>query len=542
MHHQLIKKKYTYRLFLIFLLFTIVGCFNKNNSVKLPSKACKSNETFSIIFDQSKEQIYGPFGTTFDGLSSFSSSFLDSGFIFEFNNLDYKTLFNKYDNYLKQNIFFLGLSKFKTYTDKEINYLKKYVNDGGRLVIIVEHDNFFNSTVFQNKLLKEFGMYSRFDAVYGDSEKDSMPHWPLVTDELFNLKNIRFFLPSSLKFINQANIFSKVKYPQADGDFATFLYKKVGKGKVIVFSDMEIFWNMGGDIGVNYGDNLNYLLNSFSLLTQCTAKANDKNIINLKPSKQITNPRRVHFEFPWPKMILNASISGFSKFINYFKTNGFIVSIGQSKDINFYKKLDLAVVLDPLESKYINENVTHSKKILFLGDGQTNILKKEPELKKMLNEKFNLKVRKQEYPINKITRKFGFLFNQHTLIDDANKENALNIQSVWFKTKEDAFNGFRLCSISALPDKNFIVKNILTIAKKDTVAYTTITPQVTDGIPSLAQTLKVLDDPSYENYYVTSYLNNKIMAICDYDFLTNQHFKDEENISFINYLFDWIKD
>lgn len=155
---------------------------------------------------------------------------------------------------------------FRNYSEREIRVMRQFVKAGGRLVLVAEHDNFFDHAVALNHLLASFGVSVKDTALkkYGDNSVAA--GWLDATWTERPDLPVRLYLPACLNVQNRPGIrvdtlLSWKAWPQARPlALSVEIKAESEKGRVAVLTDFEIFWNMSGGEGIAFGHNGSFLL------------------------------------------------------------------------------------------------------------------------------------------------------------------------------------------------------------------------------------------------------------------------------------------
>lgn len=215
------------------------------------------NVSRKIYFDMSHEQIFSIWDTGFMGYSELNILLQD--YFLEVSTISH-SFCEKVSNLTSNDILFLNVAKNGSYTQSELSKISAFVDRGGKVIILGEHEG-FNFIEFQNPLLERFGMEILPESIDDDQNYIyDKKGWVSFDSPYFNLKNLSILLGSRIN-IKSENAFpiavtsDHANYPNAP-IMAGYEHPNNNGGKVFCCSDTEWLWN--GDnqsIGLFYGNN-----------------------------------------------------------------------------------------------------------------------------------------------------------------------------------------------------------------------------------------------------------------------------------------------
>jgi len=352
---------------------------------------------FQVIVDQSNHQVYSAFDTGFAGLSQFSEIvYKNKGHVWQ----NYEPLEEVLPKIKSETLLILGVSLIHSYKKETIDAVENYVKKGGHLLVLLEHDNFFNNAKKQNQLIQRFGVKAYYGKAMAKERNWKKNIWPQAQSPLFNLNNIRLFLPAPLKYGKNNTALLKIMNPLNKAYNVVATINESQKGKVIVLGDMEILWNMQKDTGINFGDNKNFFTKMLSYLFPQRQEKKPKFNQGFKKNLFVYTCQN--------GMDLRDSLGGVTKFIKGINRLGYNVKYGCKAP-----KDSIVLITTPIK-KLPQLDANH--KFILVADGQSNDLKNknfESILKNDLRLKINQKV--YDYPLNKILRPYGLEINSSSL-------------------------------------------------------------------------------------------------------------------------------
>jgi len=216
-----------------------------------------SQDYIEAIYDGSHNNAWYIKDTGFFGYSEFANTLRSKNILVSVCESNFlTTINNQHGKNAVSTMLIINAGKQQKYLSDEINSIKKFVKNGGRLFVIGEHDNMFGSSEFHNSLLKNFGIRFNYDSV-GNPEANERQ----TESTVFQLENIYDQLSCSIGIISKPS-----KYKILLEGFALYNQRKIicagfdyGRGRVVVLGDSEMFWNGNNKIGMFRGDNKKFL-------------------------------------------------------------------------------------------------------------------------------------------------------------------------------------------------------------------------------------------------------------------------------------------
>lgn len=155
---------------------------------------------------------------------------------------------------------FILPSVYRKFTTDEIANLKNYLNTGGIVVCVAEHDNFYRSSEVFNTLTKPYGIEILL-TILPTPEGDYTKAWPLANSAIYKLDSIKMYYPAHLKVTAPARVLATANKATVCADV------KVGKGRLVVLGDFEMLWDMTNKEGIEFGNNYNFITNLLGIKT-----------------------------------------------------------------------------------------------------------------------------------------------------------------------------------------------------------------------------------------------------------------------------------
>ncbi len=220
----------------------------------------------NIVFDRSYSQLWDIWNPGIMGYSKAAELLLDHGFNLSQNSIP---LEERVISMNEGDILFLGVapSPFSNYTESEIAEIVSFVENGGNLIVVGEHDNMFGLNDFQNKLAQRFGVFFNDDIIYTPEDM----HWVTGWSDYFKLDEIGFWGSCTLSYPSSAQVLSTVEDISDNGDsrnVTTSIGLEVAEGKVVFLGDTHPLWNGKRDFGIDKGQNREFIIGIMEYLLE----------------------------------------------------------------------------------------------------------------------------------------------------------------------------------------------------------------------------------------------------------------------------------
>ncbi|MHA1381987.1 MAG: hypothetical protein ACTSRG_26750 [Candidatus Helarchaeota archaeon] len=254
-----------------------------NNTLCHSSKVKKSNmNSFfnifykNIIFDTSHHQVWSIWDTGYIGLSDLAILLINNSFYVSASTRFLNETIPNLDN---DSIIVLNVGRNQNYTDQEVDLLEKFVYQGGSILVLGEHDDYWKMSTFQNKLLTKFNMSINFDFVEDNSSYFNTTTWIVFNSSFFNLNNITFYGAASLTLGSGAVPIAVTSSNSSPSNAIVGARCEYGKGRVICVTDTEFIWNGDDEIGIRLGNNTSFTLSIFEWLANKSRSSSNIQII-----------------------------------------------------------------------------------------------------------------------------------------------------------------------------------------------------------------------------------------------------------------------
>ena len=151
-----------------------------------------------VVFDQGHKQVWSIHDTGVMGYSRLCSGLQDAGYRV---SETYEDLSVAVQGMGDGDVLMIPPGHYTSYTDEEVEAILDFVERGGGLWVLGEHSNVFGIGVFQNKLIKHFGVVLTYDhAVMGDDLPESRD-WIRVDVRGFDAGNVAFWSAGKLAIL-----------------------------------------------------------------------------------------------------------------------------------------------------------------------------------------------------------------------------------------------------------------------------------------------------------------------------------------------------
>lgn len=491
-----------------------------------------------VIFDQSKDQVFSPWDTGFMGFSELTLLLQRSGFWISCNN---QSLVDFFKEAPANSILVLGVAHgHSAYTDEEISAAERFVQQGGSLLIVGEHENMYGSGDFQNPMMKRFGL--RFEpvavierGVISSPPSESDVFWPWFSCSPWGIEDIRFFLPGNISVSKPEEALAMTDESTEPGHAVLAAWKQVGKGRVIACADSEFLWNGNQDMGIRVGGNLEFTRRIFLWLAQKDVPKRyviDSPLVQRRPFKG-----KVLFDLCDDGRGLEYSRSGLYQLARSFEENGYEVFYTY-QSLPTYRGFSLVVVpwplsQDPTALKERAKSLARSaKKLLLLGEAYSSfqaILEHDAQLAE--GTPF-ADFKDSSIPMNRIAEEFNVAFLPYIFMADG--DNYFQATAVWGKER------IMLSRAGAVQPINGALMKILSIGEESTWGESLLF--VADQPGGIVDVLPFSFNPEEGDISkpVIALSDERVMAISGLDLFTNTRFPEPEGQFLFQQILLWI--
>ncbi len=524
---------------MIFVLpFTEVKVASGEPSSPTPSKECLKNiarspsklkcPLFTVAFDQSNEQVYSPFETGFSGLSELNILIRNLGGTAMLNSeplSEFLPVFTKSSN----PILLLGVSMFRQYPDKDIRAILNFVKKNGAVLVIFEHDNLMQNADFQNKLLAYFSIKA-LDVNARSHRKDTLnPLWLWAESPRWKFDKVQFPFPGIMETGGDVEILATISQPvkpeysilaAADCSFG---------GPLVALGDQEIIWNGASILGIEVGQNREFMKKIFSLLSgidlsvETTSCFSDGGT-NTRSDK--TDKLSALFVTDGYSLTPHSSRGSLNLLVTLLKQQNFDIIIGKENGRS-YNNYDLVVIVNPLKKLKDRDAILKAKKLLLIGDGQSDFLGVHSDVNKYFNRLSEHPVQQTEYPLNALSTPLGLTFMMTTIVSTSS--NHLEVDAKWVNGPE-----MRLQRATGIK----IDKNKFKILAQSFPAWDLpcLTPEQNPNAP-----VDPFNEPEEKEQYSIIVSSDKVFGIGDMELIMNDSLITTAGKRLVRQLCKWVK-
>lgn len=228
-----------------------------------------------LVYDEAHENVWGIWDTGYYGYSEFASAMVTRGVPVSCVSRPADEVLSDAGTWsFEKTILVLSVTRYQRYSDEEIKAIVNFVDNGGLLLVIGEHENMFDSSDFQNAVLGRFGLKLNDDFVGEtvDPEKLHMEHVSILNQqagsEPFGLDTVKHMLSASIGFTGNGEPEVLLEGERNGEKLPIATGVRRGRGSVLVLGDSEMLWNGDGNIGIHAGDNMEFMISCVEWLLQ----------------------------------------------------------------------------------------------------------------------------------------------------------------------------------------------------------------------------------------------------------------------------------
>ena len=389
---------------MIFIPRNYVRCFILFSQLLFPivlDSVCQK-----VIIDLSKSQPVFLTDPHFAGLRQFSQLLAAQNVRLEVNYEELHKVKNAIiRNGKKRARLILFPAVYRYYSYKELRILKKFIGNGGHLILVGEHDNFFDHASFQNKILGEYGVKLKDTSLKKTYSNDVSAGWLDARWHTNTEECVRVYLPAcyTVHSKNSVQVDTLLSWSSVNRARRELLALRVRSnhesGKISAISDFEIFWNMAGGQGIQFGCNPEFLMKLLEI-HNTDFKKSAPSFLNNKFNSEDSNAFLIN--------LLYSDLFNYSPWKKLFKIqNKFPLRIYTSWKCNPEKDEDFSIFLMGPHSRFLEAMQSEVK----------NLEKKYPGIdvdKKMkrLFELFRI-----SHPLKSDTCNFPYILSNEKLND-----------------------------------------------------------------------------------------------------------------------------
>lgn len=152
------------------------------------------------------------------------------------------------------------------YSDQEEQTLLDFVERGGNLIVIGEHDDAYGINTRQNKILKNFGIQILPDILENNETNIGSRHWHELDSSKFGLHRVGIWGAGPLKLSDGAESLAYMNKSDG-GNYTVVAGNDYGNGTVAGIGDSNFIWNGKFDWGIEYGENKEFFIRLIEYLS-----------------------------------------------------------------------------------------------------------------------------------------------------------------------------------------------------------------------------------------------------------------------------------
>lgn len=308
--------------------------------------------TCEVLYDESHNNVWGAQDTGFYGYSGFAGTLVRHGLCVSASSKPLNELLGGLsDGEALNKILVLNVAKYQSYHPEETAEAVRFVERGGRLFVLGEHEDMYGSSKFQNALLERFGVAFDNDYVGEEMPADRLERSGIgnlnqkAVSDFFGLRGVSHLLSSSIKIISRPSGYTDLLRGFRDGRdrviAAGFPY---GRGRVALLGDSEIFWNGDGRIGMGKGENREFLLMMMEWLLEKRLSPVKRKPVVLAAEPAVPPAGRMFIDTSSLGKGADETRGGLGRFAEYFRGRGYEIVSGDE-----CPGWDVRVVAGPLE-------------------------------------------------------------------------------------------------------------------------------------------------------------------------------------------------
>lgn len=384
----------------------------------------------TVLFDQNYGQTFSPYNPTLVGYSQWVQKLREWGASVQLVSQPLqKVLKNRGSN----TVLILGVAVVPRYEKLLPSVIRKFVERGGGVLLMVEHDNLFSIATNQNKISQMFGMRALPKGIFNRRRDTGNKVWIWGDSSILGLDRFQLYYVAPLQLKPPAIPLILAKDSENQKHRVMAALHKASKGRFVLLGDAEVFWNGTKHLGLQHVKNLEFSRRLIALLagrswskkqptSQQQRKPVKRNVVSQPSSRQVKRPKVV---FVSSSLGLSPS-EQLREFARFFGSLGYGVHTGTSPSL--LKEAELVVVAQPvLPLKHV-PLLLKAKRLLLIGDGMSDFLRPKPKLQKLMKKLLKGPVY-WPIPMDALTVPLGFRFAVGTVL--SSQKNPLQASVKW---------------------------------------------------------------------------------------------------------------
>lgn len=378
-----------------------------------PPVAQAATGLLQVAFDQSLGQISSPFDPSFDGLASLAAALRRHGMRVSLNHRPLASFLADFNG--SGRVLVLGIPWRIHYSADDLLAVERFLESGGGVLVIVEHDDIFANAEIQSALTARFGITPLADhaETREASSKNNRGRWPLCRVPDWQLDDVRMYWPAPLRVEPPATPLMLVEAPKDEGTRIVAAAHAGRAGRLVVLGDLEILWTMTPETGARGDGNPAFLLRLFGHLA-----GHDRSLApqaiepRLDPAWSV-GTRTALFDASGLGLLPDGTFDGLDRLAAHLHARGYRIAVGEG-DADVYAQADLVISVTPLEALPEARRVRSARRVLLVGDGRTDFVRAAASLLKPLGLH---DAPQPADPINAVARSAGLELERVTLLD-----------------------------------------------------------------------------------------------------------------------------
>ncbi len=234
-----------------------------------------------IIFDESHRQWWSLWDTGFIGYSDLAIMMEKEGYRVSANT---GSLVTNLEGQAAGDVLVLGMADRQTYSQSEIDAMLDFVNRGGGLLIMSEHEESDGSpwytSDFLNPVSENFGItFNSNEASDADSSHPEKVIWMVTDVDVLDVQDVCLFFGNTMNLTGNAIPLATTSSTATPPNAPIIAASSYGEGRVIALTDTEFIWNGDHRIGMQYMNNSDLAKRIFEWLSNSPDAGSDTKIV-----------------------------------------------------------------------------------------------------------------------------------------------------------------------------------------------------------------------------------------------------------------------
>jgi len=428
-------------------------------------------------------------------------------------------------SHISKKIIFLNVAKFEKYPEKEIEALLWFVKAGGKLLVIGEHDNFFETSTLQNPLLEQFGMMIENDHI-DDRVKGDKTGKERKSDigsincagksSVFGLYEVGHLISATASCVKGCVTLLEGRFKEKWHPIA--IGKNFGRGKILLLTDSEIWWNGDGKIGIDYKDNKDFFIHCIQWLLERTLVPVKAKTVHLPATSAQNKNTVIHIDLASKGRGIDDSLNGVKRFARMLSAAGFDIISGEKGD-----NCNVSIIVGPVDKI---DNINNKTRLILFTETFMQLQPYTDWGRALL--KFNAVNRRSIY--HKIEETYGITIVPSFLTDGGTNGSYYNLEIPLFG------NPIKLHTANAILPEKGSFKTISLLSKnawseKSHPGLASDHKQL--GLPQFDES-KDIRPPTWIVY------NDRILVIGDSDLISNCNSEKAYFLPLVGAIINWI--